>query len=66
MTTDVSMVSVNRFQADGVTGCVSPPTVATPCYVTVRVQFTWRTITQWPFIQNTFNFDRSTTMRVFK
>ena len=52
-------------QADGSTTCIQPPTVATPCFVTVEIQWTFKTIVPWPFIPNTVNFDRSTTMRTF-
>jgi Flp pilus assembly protein TadG len=52
-------------QADGVTTCLRPPTVDTPCFVTVEVQYVFHTIVPWPFIPNTANFDRSTTMRTF-
>jgi Flp pilus assembly protein TadG len=52
-------------QADGQTACLRPPTVDTPCFVTVQVQYHFHTIVPWPFIPNTVNFDRSTTMRTF-
>jgi len=52
-------------QTDGTTACVNPPTVALPCFATVRVQYTFRTITPWPLIPNVFAFDRSTSMRMF-
>lgn len=58
------LVSVTFAQIDGVTACVNPPTLATPCFATVRVQMTWRTITAWPLVPNTFTFDRQTTMRM--
>ncbi|HEY6959932.1 MAG TPA: TadE family protein [Candidatus Limnocylindria bacterium] len=58
------LVSVTFAQIDGITACVNPPTLATPCFATVRVRMTWRTITAWPLIPNTFNFDRQTTMRM--
>jgi Flp pilus assembly protein TadG len=65
-TTDPSLnVDASIAQADGVTACLQPPTVATPCFVTVSVQYTFHTIVPWPFIPNTANFDRSTTMRTF-
>ncbi|MGH2472355.1 MAG: TadE/TadG family type IV pilus assembly protein [Candidatus Limnocylindria bacterium] len=65
-TSDPSLnVNADIAQADGVTACIRPPTVATPCFVTVSVQYTFRTIVPWPFIPNTANFDRSTTMRTF-
>jgi Flp pilus assembly protein TadG len=58
------VVVVSFKQSDGTTTCVSPPTLTHPCFATVRVTFTWRTITAWPLIPNVFNFDRSTTMRM--
>jgi Flp pilus assembly protein TadG len=51
--------------ADGSACTVSPPTVADPCFVTVRVKYTFHTIVPWPIIPNTANFDRTTTMRLF-
>ena len=50
--------------ADG-TQCLTTPTVAAPCYYTVTIQYTFHTIVPWPFIPNTANFNRSTTMRTF-
>ena len=65
-TSDASLnVDAAIAQADGVTACIQPPTVATPCFVTVSIQYTFHTIVPWPFIPNTANFDRSTTMRTF-
>ena len=60
-----SNVTVVKKQTDGVTACVSPPTVATPCFVSVRVVYTWSTIIAWPFVPNSGTFDRTTTMRTF-
>ncbi len=57
-------VTVTFAQQDGVTACVSPPTLASPCFATVEVRMTWRTITAWPLIPNTFVFDRATIMRM--
>ena len=57
-------VNVTFKQADGVTTCVSPPSVAQPCFATVEVIMTWHTITAWPLIPNTFTFDRATVMRM--
>lgn len=45
------------------TACTTTPTIADPCWVTVRVRYTFRTVTPWPLIPNTANFDRRTTMR---
>ncbi len=64
MDSTAPLVTVTFAQSDGVTACVNPPTLARPCFASVRVQMTWRTITAWPLIPNTFNFDRSTTMRM--
>jgi len=60
------IVTITFAQANGTTACVDPPAVATPCYATVRVRYTFRTITPWPLIPNTANFDRITTMRMIK
>jgi Flp pilus assembly protein TadG len=57
-------VTVTFGQADG-SACVDPPTVLSPCFATVRVQHTFSTITPWPLIPNQFEFDRSTSMRMF-
>ena len=55
-------ISVRFKQPDGVTDCAAP-TVAAPCYATVRVQYTFQTLIPWPLIPNTASFDRTTTMR---
>ncbi len=60
-----SNVTVTKAQADGVTACVSPPTIATPCFVSVRVQYPWSTIIAWPLVPNSGTFDRTTTIRTF-
>jgi len=60
-----SNVTVTKKQGDGVTNCVSPPTVATPCFVAVRVQYPWSTIIAWPIVPNGGTFDRTTTIRTF-
>lgn len=57
-------ISVRFKKADGTTNCVSPTSVAEPCYATLRVRYTWRTITPWPLIPNVARFDRSTKMRM--
>jgi len=59
-------VTVTFKQVDGTTTCIDPPTPAIPCYATVRVRYTFRTVTPWPLIPNVANFDRSTTMRTIK
>lgn len=58
-------VTVTKAQADGTTACVSPPTVATPCYVYVRVRYAWSTIVAWPLVPNGGMFDRTTSYRTF-
>ncbi len=58
-------VNVTFAQADGVTACLNPPTVTTPCWATVEAKYTFNLITAWPLIPNTFAFDRTTTMRMF-
>ncbi|MCA1831493.1 MAG: pilus assembly protein [Actinobacteria bacterium] len=60
-----SNVTVLKKQADGTTNCVSPPTVATPCFVSVRVQYGWSTVIAWPIVPNGGTFDRTTTIRTF-
>jgi Flp pilus assembly protein TadG len=42
---------------------VSPPTIANPCYSTVRVTYTYTTLIAWPLLPSIFNFDRRTTVR---
>ncbi len=62
----VPAIDVRFHNGDNVHGsCVAnPPTPTNPCFATVRVMMPWRTITAWPLIPNTFNFDRATTMRM--
>lgn len=61
---DAATISVRFKQEDGTTDCDRDgPTVAVPCFATVRIQYTFRTIVPWPIIPTTANFDRSTTMR---
>ena len=59
------VVAAWALQSDGATACLQPPTVATPCFVTVSIQYTFRTLVAWPLIPNTANFNLSTTMRTF-
>ena len=66
MDANLATVTATFKQADGVTACIDPPTVATPCYATVRVLYTFRTVTPWPLIPNVANFDRSTSMRMIR
>ncbi len=64
MLSSAATVTVTFSQGDG-TACADPPTVLVPCFARVRVQHTFQTITPWPLIPNEFDFDRSTTMRMF-
>ena len=57
-------ITASFKKADGTTNCVVPTSVAEPCYATLRVRYTWRTITPWPLIPNVARFDRSTKMRM--
>ena len=66
MTAANAVITVTFKQVDGVTTCTDPPTPTNPCYATVRVQYTFNTITPWPLIPNVANFDRSTKMRTIK
>lgn len=63
MDSNAPAVAVTFAQANG-SLCVSPPTLANPCFATVSVTMVWRTITPWPLIPNTFTFDRATVMRM--
>lgn len=60
-----SNVTITETQTDGVTPCVHPPTIATPCFVRIRVQYTFTTSTAWPWVPNTANIDRVTSFRMF-
>lgn len=66
MNSSTPTVLVSFLQTDDNTSCVDPPTIATPCYVTVRVQHTFRTIVAWPIIPNAVIMDRSTKIRLLK
>jgi Flp pilus assembly protein TadG len=59
-------IDVTFKLADGVTDCTVDPTVAAPCWATVRVRYTFHTVTPWPLIPNTALFDRTTTMRTIQ
>ncbi len=60
---DPSLVVTANFAKANGTACDPTPSIASPCFVTVRVQYTFQTVTPWPIVPNTANFDRSTTMR---
>lgn len=60
-----SNVTITKTQADGVSLCVSPPTIAVPCYVTVNVQYAWTTLVAWPLVPNGGTLNRTTTVRTF-
>lgn len=57
-------VTMTTLTASG-GACPTSPSVATPCHVTVRVVYTFRTVVPWPLIQSSFTFDRTTVMRRF-
>ena len=58
-------ITITRKQLDGITDCIQTPDITTPCFFKVRVQYTWKTIIPWPMIPNSFNLDRSTSVRGF-
>lgn len=60
-----AMVDVTRTYMDGTTVCSVPSTLNAPCFVNVRVQYTWRTLIPWPFIPTTGTFDKTTSMRTY-
>jgi Flp pilus assembly protein TadG len=60
-----AIIDLTIAQANGSACTVSPPTVASPCFVTVRVRYTFNTIVAWPLVPNQAKFDRSTTVRLF-
>lgn len=62
---DAATITVLKARADGSTPCASPPSVATPCFVTVRVRYDFNTVTTWPLLPNSATFDRTTTVRTF-
>ena len=66
---DPNAAQVNMSLSDapgGTTPCAPPPpTIANPCWVTVRVQYTFTTIVRWPLLPNVFTFERSTSFRRF-
>lgn len=57
-------VAVSEGQADA-SPCVRPITTDKPCFVTVTVTYTFQTITPWPIVPNTANFNRTTIYRLF-
>lgn len=58
-------VIVTEAQSDGVTGCIHPPPAATPCFITVNVQYLFQTTIAWPLVPNQANFNRTTIFRMF-
>ncbi len=60
-----SMVTVTTTLTDGTTACTGISTIATPCYVNVRVQYNWSTLIPWPLVPRSGTFDRTTSMRTF-
>lgn len=66
MDSNVPTVTVTFKQANGTTDCLSTPTIANPCFATVRVQYTFNAVIPWPLVPNSATFDRQTTMRTIK
>ena len=58
-------IDMTMAKASGLACDPPPPTISAPCYVTVRVTYTFHTIVPWPMLPSVFNFDRSTSMRRF-
>ncbi len=66
-----STVTVTFTKSDGTSACTGAAStavagtssVATPCYVRVRVQYTFSTIIPWPGLPRSFHFDRVTMYR---
>lgn len=56
-------VTLTLHNGDFVDGscAASPPTLAAPCYVTVRVRYTYQTLGPWPAIPRSLTFDRAAT-----
>jgi Flp pilus assembly protein TadG len=61
-----AVINVTFAQTNGTSACVNPTTLANPCFATVRVRYTFRTMTAWPLIPNQANFDRSNRVRMVK
>ena len=67
MDASAANITANFYLSDLATTCPSTtPSVAAPCFAVVRVRYTFRTVTPWPLIPNTANFDRTTVMRTIK
>jgi Flp pilus assembly protein TadG len=58
-------INLTVAQTDGSACTVSPPSIVFPCFVTVRVQYTFNTLVAWPLVPNQALLDRSTTVRLF-
>lgn len=58
-------ITVTPTRADNTTACLNPPTTATPCYITVRVRYTFRTAIAWPLLPNAIDLDRSVQFRSY-
>lgn len=58
-------ITVTALRADNSTACLNPPTTATPCYITVRVQYPFRTAIAWPLLPNAIDLDRSAQFRSY-
>ena len=58
-------ITVTATRADNTTACLNPPTTATPCYITVRVRYPFRTAIAWPLLPNAIDLDRSAQFRSY-
>jgi hypothetical protein len=58
-------VTMTTHGGDGVDGsCVDdPPTIENPCFSTITVSYTFRTIFQWPGVPQVIGFERSRSFR---
>lgn len=61
---NAATVTVTELTATG-SACPYPPDINTPCYATMRVQYTFKLTLAWPMIPSTFYLDRSTSVRRF-
>ncbi len=59
------LTSVPGLDKTAATVTITRTTSGGVSYVTVRVQYTWRTLVAWPLVPNQATFDRSTTMREY-
>lgn len=71
ITSTSATVTLTFTQSDLATKCTGAadtssagtPSIATPCYANVRVQYTYSTLVPWPGLPRTFAFDRTAHVR---